>query len=625
MRTTTFRRALATGAILALTGCATTPDDAPMTFEEAPVSELAPLLEGVPPTAELPDESKADEIYPTEFDLMETQTPVRNQGSRGVCSIFATNALMESLYVTEGSLPNPDFSEQYLQWSVKSQVMAFTNTDGSSAQRNLEAINRFGIVEETAWPYESRGWGVDRDPLCTGDARPVRCWTNGEPPAAAREAQRFNLPRGRWIQSSVRSIQGHMVTKRTPVVVGGEFFYQAWNHGGSMLPVSAEYSRRGIISFPNAADQADSRLRPAGHAYLLVGWDADMEVPRLNAMGQPEVDAMGATVMERGFFLFKNSWGASRFGTEGTPAPGYGWIAFRYVEQFLTAYVSELPTVRLPPETCNNTTDDDRDGMADCDDSDCSADRACMDVSTSTTHSASPAVAIPDNAPAGVTSQIVVAEGGAISSLAVTVDIGHPYRGDLVVRLERDGRVVTLLDRAGGADDNVMQTFAVADFNGVDAAGTWQLVVVDTARADTGTLRSWSLDITRCAAGECAGSEQTRTFENTTAAPIPDNATAGVTRDIVITDTGAISRMSVTVAVTHPYPFDLTLRLSHVGGREFVLVRQPTEDGPSFNRTFTVDGFVGEDLAGTWRLTAVDGAASDVGTLDSWSLDVTTR
>lgn len=621
----TLRRSLVLASVVALAGCAPAPDEDPMTFDEAPVSDLGPLFEGVPPADMLPDESKADEVYPREFDLMDTQTPVRSQGSRGVCSIFATNALMESLYLSEGTITSPDFSEQFLQWSVKTEVGAFTNTDGSSSQRNLEAISRFGIVEEALWPYESSGWGTSQDPACTGDSRPVRCYTNGEPPAAAREGMRWRLPAGRWIRNTRRSIQGHMVTKRTPVVVGGDFYYQAWNHGGSMLPTSAEYSRRGIVLYPNEADIADSRMRPAGHAYLLVGWNEEMEVQRLDAMGQPMVDAMGAPVMERGFFLFKNSWGSARFGTEGTPEAGYGWIAMRYVEQYLTAYVSDRPTVRLPPETCNNGVDDDRDGSSDCDDSDCASDRACMDSSTETTHSATPMAAIPDNSPTGVSSEIVVAEAGAISSLAVTVDITHPYRGDLRVQLVRDDRTVTLLDRAGGADDDVQQTFAVADFNGADAAGTWRLVVVDTANADVGTLNSWSMAITRCMGGACEGAEQTRTYEASPAAAIPDDDTAGVSSDIVVTDAGTITRMSASIAITHSFPMDLTVRLSRVGGREFVLLREASIDGPSFERTFVAEGFVGEELAGTWRLTVVDGAARDVGTLDTWSLDVTTR
>lgn len=618
-------RPLVIASIAALAGCASNSNEDPMTFEEAPLSALDPLIDGVPANEELPDDSKADEVYPPQFDLMEIQTPIRNQGGRGVCSIFATAALMESLYLAEGTIANPDFSEQFLQWSVKAEHHRLRDTDGSNAQVNLEAINYFGIVEEALWPYESTPWSTAQDPSCTGETRPVQCYTNGEPPAAARAAMRFRLPQGRWIRTERRSLQAHMVTKRTPVVVGGQFFYQAWNHGGSQLPTNRDYSRRGIVLYPNEADIADSSMRRAGHAFLLVGWDETMEVQRLDERGEPMVRPDGTPDMERGFFLFKNSWGNTRFGTEGTPAAGYGWISMRYVERFLTAYVSGLPTVRLPPETCNNAVDDDRDGKTDCEDTDCAGDRACMDAPTETTHGAEPRAAIPDGDPAGVASEIVVAEGGSISSLAVSVDITHPYRGDLQIFLVREGTRVVLLDRAGDADDHVRETFSVADFNGTDAAGTWRLEVVDGASADVGTLNSWSLTITRCTGDSCEGAAETRRYEATPGASIPDNDMTGLSSDIVVTETGMISTLRASVAITHSFPMDLTLRLSRVGGREFVLLREASIDGPSFERTFVVDGFIGESLEGTWRLTVVDGAQNDMGTLDRWSLDITTR
>lgn len=623
----TFNSRRFSALVVALTfaGCAPVePNDEPLGFDEAPVSDLESLVAGVPADADLPDESKADETYPATFDLLDIQSPVQSQGSRGVCSIFATVGLMESLYIAEGTLPNPDFSEQFLQWSVKTEVGAFQMTDGSSAQRNLEAISRFGVVEETAWPYQPRGWGTSDDPLCTGDGRPVRCYTNGEPPAMAREAMRFQLPRGRWISSRRRSIQGHMVTKRTPVQIGGDFFYQSWQHGGSMLTTVSSLSRRGIVLAPNAEDIADSRMRPAGHSILIVGWDDNMEVQRIDAMGQPLVDAMGNPVMERGFFLFKNSWGTGRFGIENPMGAGYGWISMAYVEEYMTSYVSALPTVRLPPETCNNGTDDDRDGATDCEDSDCASDRACMDSPTGTTHMATPMLAIPDNNTTGISSDIMVADAGPISSLAVRVDLAHSYRGDLRITLSHGGTTVTLLDRAGGADDDVRETFSVADFNGADAAGPWTLTVVDTANADTGTLESWGLDITRCMGGDCTGAATARRYEGM-GANIPDANPMGVTSDIEITDSGEISALSVSVAMTHTFPYELVIRLQKVGGREFVLLRESTIEGPSIERTFTVDGFVGESLTGTWRLTVVDNGAGDVGTLDSWSIDATTR
>ncbi len=611
--------------ILLLGGCAMEP--APAEVDDQPLSDLDAILDGAPEDRgmSLPFDAKADETLPAQFDLMEYQTPVRNQGHRGTCTIFATTALMESLYAHEGTIAMPDFSEQFLQWSVKTEVRAFTDGEGSNPNYNLQAISRFGIVEESAWPYESSAWGPSNDAACTGEHQPTRCYTNGEPPMDALSAQRFTLPAGRWINPSPRSIKGHMASTRTPVVVSGPFFYQSWNHGGSHLPVSSDRMRRGVVLPPNDADVMDSTAegRRAGHGILLVGWDDEREEQRVDGDNHPMVDAMGNPVMERGFFLFKNSWGTSRFGIENPMGAGYGWIAYSYVEQHLTAYVSGLPRVTLH-ETCNNGADDDRDGAADCADSDCAAERECQDPGDSNMNDT--AIAIPDNDPTGARSSITVTEGGMISSLAVTVDIEHTYRGDLSVHLVRteDGRDVTLFDRDGGSADNLQQTFTVSDLNGTDAAGTYTLVVVDNAAQDTGTLRSWSMDITRCTDG-CGGTAQTRTFSDDAGVAIPDGDATGIHRDLAVTPGGTITEMSVTVDITHPFPADLTIRFARVDGREFVLLTEDWSSTGGIHRTFTVPGFVGEDAAGTWRLTVVDGAGSDMGTLDSWSMQIATR
>ncbi len=625
-----LRSALAVLVALALPafapGCAPSAAGGdPLTFEEAPVSDLGSLMAGAPDNSTLPDESKADEILPRTFDLMELMTPVRSQGRRGTCTIFATTALMESLYVAEGSMTMPDFSEQFLQWSSKVEGMSFTTSEGSNPRANLEAISRFGIVEETAWPYEVAAWGASNDAACAGEEamRPVRCFTNGEPPAAALSAMRFRLPAGRWVNSRRNSLMSYMVNNRLPVVVSGTFYYQAWNHGGSMLPVSSALSARGVVMYPNAEDIADSGARPAGHGILLLGFDQDMTVQRVDGMGRPMVDAMGNPVNDVGFFLFKNSWGTGRFGTENPMGPGYGWSSMRYVEEFMTAYVSGRPTVTRV-EICNNTTDDDRDGRADCMDSDCGSDRACMDVPTATTDAAMPALAIPDNSTTGATSTITVAAAGNVSSVAVTVNVTHPYRGDLRLVLEHGGRTVTLLDRVGAGEDDVHQTFSPADFNGIDAAGAWTLRVVDTAHADVGTLADWSVAITRCM-GSCGGADLTTHHDGPAGLAIPDATTAGVTSDITITDAGTLRALAVNVAITHSFIGDLTIRLQRVGGREIVLLREQLIEGSSLTRTFAADGFIGEAAAGTWRLTVVDGAARDTGTLDAWSMDVTAR
>ena len=617
-------RALWLSLFVALSGFGCAPEDTtPTGDDDFPLSDVDSLYADAPADRgmSLAFDAKTDEAQPPTFDLMDIQSPIRNQGRRGTCTIFATVALMESLYIREGTIMSPDFSEQYLQWSVKTEVRAFTSTSGSNPQQNLDAISRFGIVEESAWPYEESEWGTAEDPECTGDARPTRCYTNGAPPASATGAQRFNLPRGQWINPSPRSIKGHMVSTHTPVVVSGNFFYQAWNHGRSTLTTNAEYSANGYVLAPNEADIADSGGdRRAGHGYLLVGWDDNLSVGRVDGAGQPELDADGAPVMETGFFLFKNSWGVGRFGRNNPHGVGYGWISYRYVQEHLTAYVAGLPRVTLT-EICNDGSDNDRDGASDCADSDCAADRSCMDPGGSLSNEMM--VAIPDNDPAGASTTITVAEGGTISSLAVSVNITHTYRGDLTVRLVRDGdgASATLVDKAGGSADDLVQTFAVSDFNGTDAAGTYRLVAIDGAAQDTGALNSWSLDITRCTT-DCAGTSMTRTYEDTTSGAIPDSSS--VSREITIPDAGTITEMSVTVDITHSFPYELTVRFARQGGREFVLLTESTAtDG--VHRTFDVPGFVGDDAAGTWVLTVVDGASGDTGTLDGWRISVATR
>ncbi|MBX3275146.1 MAG: proprotein convertase P-domain-containing protein [Sandaracinaceae bacterium] len=613
-------RAIGFAVLLTLGGCAA---DVPSVDEgDDPVSDLDALLADAPADRGrgLPEDGKADETYPRQFDMVAAQSPVRSQGSRGTCSIFSTTALMESLYIREGSLTNPDFSEQFLQWSSKVEQRAFQNTEGSSAQMNLQAINRFGIVEETDWPYQTTPWNTSNDPECTGDGRPVRCWTNGDPPPAALAAMRWRLPRGQWINPSVRSLQGHMLSTRTPVVVGGDFFYQSWNHGRSRLRTNPEYRRQGYVLAPNAADIEDSSGdRRAGHSFLIVGWDDELEVARVDGEGNPELDASGNPVMERGFFLFKNSWGTGSWGSANPRGDGYGWISYRYTTEQLTAYVAGLPTVMLT-EVCNDGVDNDRDGQTDCDDSDCASDRACLDPGDSLVDDTRRP--IPDNDPRGVSGMITVTEGGNISSLAVTVDITHTYRGDLSVYLVRGATRVTLIDRQGGSADDLQQTFTVADFNGTDAAGVYELVVVDNARQDTGTLNVWSLDITRCTT-DCGGAITARTYEGETGRAIPD--AGSLESRIEVTDAGQLQSLHVDVEITHSFPYELTLRLRGPSGREFVLLTEDPSSTSRIERSFEVPGFVGEDLRGTWTLTVTDGASGDTGTLDAWRLRASTR
>lgn len=629
-RNTLFKY-LSTGILFASVGllaaCSSSDDGGPAGPEvtnedgEAALSDLDDLTAGAPSKADLPEEGKADAVYPPQFfDLVKLQSPVKSQGSRGVCSIFATVAQMEHLYIAEGTIKTPDFSEQFLQWSVKNEVRAFQNTEGSSAAQNLQAISRYGIVEEAVWPYQTTKWNSSHDAACNGGENlPTKCYTNGDPPESAMSAKRWNLPAGRWLNSSERSIKAHMYGKKQAVEVGGTFYYQSWNHRSSTLPTNNAYWRKGYVTYPNATDKEKSLEKRAGHGFLLVGWDDTLEVQKRDGEGKLLTDEAGNPINEKGFFIFKNSWGRGSFGVDNPHGDGFGYISYAYVNE-LNAYVSALPKVEIPKEICNDGEDNDRDGDVDCDDSDCATDPSC--VGSTNNYSNTQGGEIPDNVAAGLTSSIVVTDPGTISALSVTVDITHSYSGDLTVKLVRQGGgQVVLQDQEGGSEHDIKKTYAVSDFNGQDAAGTWNLVIVDNANLDVGRLNNWTLSITNCVGADCAKGADI--YTNGESKAIPDGSAAGAFTNIVVSDEGAITAMKVNVDITHPEQMDLTIKLQRVGEPgEAILQESATAEGAYVPKSYNVADFLGKDAAGTWRLTVIDEAAGDTGTLNGWTLEI---
>ena len=484
-----------------------------------PLEDLSTLVDGAIDNEELPDEAKADEIFPSSFDLMDVQSPVRNQGRRGVCSIFSTLGLVESLYIQSGFLEDPNFSEQYLQWSAKFEVGSFPNSSGSSALHNLRAVSGYGVVKEDIWPYQSSPWGASDDPECVGEEseRPTRCHTNGEPTEEIRSAPKYRLPSGRWISTRTRDLQAHMYNNGQPVVVGGDFYYQAWNHGASSLPTNSDYSRAGYVLFPNDADLEASKESPAGHSILLVGWDDELEVERLDEEGNVMLDEDDNPLTEKGFFLFKNSWGTGNFGTTNPFGAGYGWISYEYVRRFKNARIADVPREEhLPVVEEELQCSDDQ---LECDDQCVASDaencgscgntcafneicseNACVELEGEevTFAYAGDEETIPDNDPQGLTTTIDVDGEGLIQELSVEIFIEHSFRGDIEIELTHpDGDSVTLREADGRSGWDIIEAYDVDEFIGLESQGTWELKVTDTAYLDEGSLVGWYLHMVR--------------------------------------------------------------------------------------------------------------------------------
>ncbi len=240
---------------------------------------------------------------------------------------------------------------------------------------------------------------------------------------------------------------------------------------------------------------------------------------------------------------------------------------------------------------------------------------------------ASPMLSIPDNDLAGVSSTIDLPDAGDIATLQVSVDIRHPYRGDLVVTLSApDGRLVPLHNRAGGSADDVRQAWrsdahtGLAQLVGMPTAGTWTLMVTDRAPRDLGTLNEWSLEAT------VAEVRPVVEVEATPSLVIPDDTVAGVESELTVVDGGVVSALQLDVDITHTYVGDLEVTLT---GPDGTSVKVHGRSGGSADHLITsyrsedggrLEPFVGTSVAGVWRLSARDLAGLDVGKLNRWKL-----
>ena len=112
------------------------------------------------------------------------------------------------------------------------------------------------------------------------------------------------------------------------------------------------------------------------------------------------------------------------------------------------------------------------------------------------------------------------------------------------------------------------------------------------------------------------------TFSAEPDAAIPDNNPTGASSTIDVSTTGTVKSLSVQVTIDHSYVGDLVVSLSK-DGTTTKLYEGNGEGGSGLDETFDVKAFNGKSLAGAWKLTVVDTAEVDTGTLTSWSLTAT--
>jgi subtilisin-like proprotein convertase family protein/C1A family cysteine protease len=623
------------------------------------------IVGDAPDSSTLVDE-KTDEILPTKFlDLLQYQSPVKDQGYRGTCVLFVVAALVEHMYKSEGTHTDLDLSEQFLVWASK-QIEA-NPEESASISTALQAVNHPGTIQENLWPYESKNWTEEDDPACTGDYanRPIRCYTNGEPTENARNGRKYRIPRARWMSTNPESIKAFMFERQFAVPIGVQIYEQAWSMQATHLPIDRDYYYKGQVLFPNE-DDIDISIQP-GHAILLVGWDDEMELPRLDKDGNNIVDDNGDPVADRGCFLFKNSWGTDTWGIENSKRKGYGWIPYSYIKEHgHGAMAVDEPPDPNPPreELCCDDEDDDWDGHVDCDDPECSERIQCGD----TPHVFE--VNQPQDVPYYYEEELpfesaleIPAGIGAIRGLTASFDLS--FSGDCNIAIVEAFLVnpsgtsrqlvnIPVWAECEDGDISLQHSFFVDDFNGQDSGGSWKLRVLvheDYVDRDLGVLNKWSVKVFTDEHGSfesdcsdnldndqdslfdcddpdcqndpaCAEGPSVLEYENNTPVDIPDDNPTGTSSSITVTEDVDISKLELEVEIDHSWGGDIELRLEHPDGTNVQVLENSGKREPVAEH-HVVEEFVGKNSAGRWTLIVIDHEAADEGILTRWAMKIT--
>lgn len=304
--------------------------------------------------------------------MLEVQTPVRSQASRGTCSIFSATAMLESMLLIRGHMLEAealDLSEEWLEYLM----MRGRTSDGSTSYTNFSTLIQHGIATEQALPYIGETWKTTKDsPLAAkrcghlAGARQTSCLLGHRDPqlidlpdqllltpgsvqydpefvAARKDARQFRSQymAGTPMNFSVGNVSTikQLLAEGIPVTLDVDFYYGAWNHRGGEelgIPRDTQAWANGVVGYPEpgSKDRSLSPRKPAGHSVLIVGYDDDAEISTRVQMN----DGSMRTFTYRGVYYFKNSWGAGSFGVnfsvDDRNYAGYGVITQRYAHEY---------------------------------------------------------------------------------------------------------------------------------------------------------------------------------------------------------------------------------------------------------------------------------------------------
>jgi subtilisin-like proprotein convertase family protein len=300
-------------------------------------------------------------------------------------------------------------------------------------------------------------------------------------------------------------------------------------------------------------------------------------------------------------------------------------------------------------------------------------------IPATTTSFNSTATPIPIPDVSTITDQITVSGmGDYLLDVDLTTFIPHTFPGDIDMTLTSPaGTVVVITTDNAASNDNVFNgtlwddsaTTPVTDyvftinvlasplipegslgaFVGENPNGIWTLTITDDRAADIGALVSWSLDITTFPFVPLTDV----TLFNSTATPIPIPDVSIITDQITVSGIeDYLLDVDLTTFIPHTFSGDIDMTLTSPAGTVVVITTDNAGTNDNvFNGTLWDDSastpvtdriyasnviasplspegalsaFVGENPNGVWTLTITDDTLVDIGTLNSWSLNIMT-
>lgn len=218
--------------------------------------------------------------------------PVREQGKRGACQVFAMVGVMEYQLARRGK--RVDLSEQFIMWAAN-EAKNLNRTEGFNPDLLIAGLQKYGICKESLMPYIPRNEAIQKPSAQALKDATIRA------SCEVTSIKHFRTDIG--FDDDVIKKVTNSLDKKVPVTVT-----LCWPHG--------LYDEQIIDAQYFIIDNSIDGKSKSGHGVILVGYGLDKKMPG------------------GGYFILRNSWG-TKFADRG-----YAGITFAYAKKYgIDAYI----------------------------------------------------------------------------------------------------------------------------------------------------------------------------------------------------------------------------------------------------------------------------------------------